>query len=135
MFWQPFDSFPFTLFFPVEAFGVELVTKAESFDLAIQSRKVSFSRGWEVEPVWSSRFIFELDCVPIFSNRHRVIHQDRRLTSFFSLFVSGLPDFVSSAGGNGGAGADIEDEAFSASSISGSRIDVGALCREPSSVK
>ena len=56
-------------------------------------------------------------------------------TSFFCFFVSGFPDFVSSGGGIGGSGTTIDDEAFSACSISGSRIDEWPSCRDSPSVK
>lgn len=46
-------------------------------------------------------------------------------TSFFCFFVNGVPDFVSSAGGIGGAGADIEAVALSVRSTSGSLNDDG----------
>lgn len=52
-------------------------------------------------------------------------------TSFFCLWVRGFPDFVSSGGGIGGAGTRREDEAFSADSTSGSRIDDGPSNRDP----
>lgn len=46
-------------------------------------------------------------------------------TSFFSFFVRGFPDFVSSGGGIGGAGPERKAVDFSRRSISGSQIEDG----------
>src|SRR5258705_10020656 len=46
-------------------------------------------------------------------------------TSFISFFVRGLPDFVSSGGGMGGAGPERRADEFSRRSIAGSRIENG----------
>jgi hypothetical protein len=45
------------------------------------------------------------------------------LTAFFSFFVRGFPDFVSSGGGIGGAGTDKADDSCSSFSTSVSRIE------------
>jgi hypothetical protein len=47
------------------------------------------------------------------------------LTALSSFLVKGFPDFVSSGGGKGGAGIEYDDDAFSASSTSGSRMEEG----------
>lgn len=46
-----------------------------------------------------------------------------RDTSLFSFFVSGFPDLVSSGGGIGGAGREVEPVACRVNSTSGSRIN------------
>lgn len=60
--------------------------------------------------------------------------QEGLLTDLISFLVSGLPDFVSSGGGLGGAGATIDDAARCDSSTSGSSTrDEGSRRVLPSS--
>ena len=47
-------------------------------------------------------------------------------TAFFSFLVRGLPDFVSSEGGAGGAGTERDDDASITRSASRSRMADGA---------
>ena len=49
----------------------------------------------------------------------------RGLTAFFSFLVSGFPDFVSSGGGTGGAGAESDEDNFVTRSASRSRTANG----------
>lgn len=60
IFREPFDTLPFALVLPVEAFGVELIPQTKRFDFAVELRQVCFFRSGKIEPAFPSSLALEL---------------------------------------------------------------------------
>jgi len=51
VFGQSFDAFTFSFVFSVETLGIELIPETQSFDFAVQPRKISVCGSGEIKPV------------------------------------------------------------------------------------
>ena len=134
MFGEALDALALAGLLAVELLRVELLVQPERLHLAVQPRQLGLGGRGEVEPPGARGLVFRL-WVRVRIRRGWGAERTRGTRTFFSsFFVSFLPSLVSSGGGGGAEGADLEEADFCASSTSGSLSPEGPSPRVSANV-